>query len=201
MTIFYAQVEDALRSVTSGMRVFVHGGAATPQRLVDGVVAQAVRLRNVELIHLHTEGDAVYAKPEYSASFRVANIFVGSNMRQQLDGERVDYLPIFLSEIPKLFRSGRRKVDVALIHVSRPDGHGYCSLGVSVDIALAEQSPRKITEFERQIGKHFASLVEDGSTTISRNWCGARRGVGLIGRSPPPGYLHGDVVGRRAQTD
>ncbi len=105
--------------------------------LLDALVAQADRLRDVELIHLHTEGPARYADPEFAASFRVANLFVGANMRHKLDGGRVDYLPCFLSEIPALFLSGRRRLDVALVHVSPPDRHGYCSLGTSVDVAVA----------------------------------------------------------------
>src|SRR5690606_1682155 len=93
--------------------------------------------RDVELIHLHTEGECKYADPKYAKSFRVANLFVGSNMRPYLDYDRVDYLPCFLSEIPRLFRSGARPLDVALLHLSPPDKHGYCTLGVSVDVARA----------------------------------------------------------------
>ena len=96
-------------AVQSGQRVFVHGGVATPHGLLDALVAQADRLRDVELIHLHTTGPATYADPKYADSFRVANLFVGGNLRGRLDHDRVDYLPAFLSEIPALFRSGRRR--------------------------------------------------------------------------------------------
>jgi acyl-CoA hydrolase len=128
---------EALEQIFSGQRVFVHGGAATPNVLVEALVARAPDLSDVEIIHLHTEGPAPYADPQYEGSFRVANLFVGGNMRGRLDYGRVDYLPCFLSEIPALFRSGRRKIDVALIHVSPPDKHGYCTLGCSVDVAHA----------------------------------------------------------------
>jgi 4-hydroxybutyrate CoA-transferase len=78
-----------------------------------------------------------YSKPEHAHAFRVANLFVGASMRPHLDYDRVDYLPCFLSEVPMLFRSGKRPIDVALIHVSPPDAHGFCSLGVSVDVTQA----------------------------------------------------------------
>jgi 4-hydroxybutyrate CoA-transferase len=117
--------------------VFVHGGAATPALLLDALVQHSERLKNVELIHLHTEGMARYAAPEFRNSFRVANLFVGSNMRTALNYDTVDYLPCFLSEIPQLLRSKRRPVDVALLHLSPPDRHGFCTLGVSVDVARA----------------------------------------------------------------
>jgi 4-hydroxybutyrate CoA-transferase len=128
---------EAVNHVNSNQRVFLHGGAATPLALVDALVEEAPRLRDVELIHLHTSGEAQYARPEFARSFRVANLFVGHNMRKRLDGERVDYLPCFLSEIPQLFRSGRRAIDIAMVQVSPPDRRGYCSLGVSVDVARA----------------------------------------------------------------
>lgn len=135
---------DVVAHIQSNQRVFVHGGASTPTVLLDALVEQAPRLSNVELIHLHTIHSASYAEPRLRESFRVANLFVGQNMRDKLEGERVDYLPCFLSEIPALFRSGRRPIDVALIHVSPPDRHGYCSLGASVDIARAAIDVSKV---------------------------------------------------------
>ena len=128
---------DVIRNIQSGQRVFIHGGSATPTALISALVEQADRLRDVELIHLHTECDARYADPDFQKSFKVANLFVGSNMRRKMDLERVDYLPCFLSEIPELFRSRRRAIDVALLHLSPPDRHGYCTLGTSVDVARA----------------------------------------------------------------
>ena len=128
---------DAVAAVASGQRVFVQGASATPNVLVDALVARAHELRNVELIHLHTIGPAHYADARYAPNFRVANLFVGENLRARVDEEHVDYLPCFLSEIPALFRTRRRPLDVALVHVSPPDRHGYVSLGVSVDVARA----------------------------------------------------------------
>lgn len=152
--------EQAVNHVNSNQRVFVHGGAATPLALIDALVHESNRLRDVELIHLHTSGDAPYAKAEYERSFRVANLFVGHNMRDQLDGDRVDYLPCFLSEIPQLFRSGRRALDIALVQVSPPDKRGYCSLGVSVDVARAAVDSAKTVI--AQVNRHMPRVHGDG---------------------------------------
>ncbi|MEP6947172.1 MAG: acetyl-CoA hydrolase/transferase C-terminal domain-containing protein [Acidobacteriota bacterium] len=129
--------EDAVKVIRSGDRVFVHGVAAVPHILLDAMTARASQLRNVEIVHLHTEGAAVYARPEYAESFHVNAFFVGGNVRQAVREGRGDYIPVFLSEIPALFRKGVLPLNVALIHVSPPDKHGLCSLGVSVDIARA----------------------------------------------------------------
>jgi 4-hydroxybutyrate CoA-transferase len=117
--------------------VYIHGQAATPLALIDAMVRNHRRFRDLKLIHLHTEGSAAYAKPEYSDHFRVLNLFVGSNVRPYVDLDRVDYIPCFLSEMPDLFRSHTLKPDVALISVSPPDAKGYCSLGTSVDATRA----------------------------------------------------------------
>jgi 4-hydroxybutyrate CoA-transferase len=158
--------QSAVSPIASRMRVFVHGGAAVPLRLLDALVAEAPRLRDVELIHLHTEGSARYADKDLAASFRVANLFVGSNMRAKLDGGRVDYLPCFLSEIPQLLRSGRRPIDAALISLSPPDAHGFCTLGTSCDAAVAavETAPVVIA----QINKRMPRVHGDGIVHISR---------------------------------
>ena len=157
---YIGTADEALSQVNSDQRIFIHGGAATPSALVDALVREARRLRNVELIHIHTSGPADYAKPEYSESFRVANLFVGPNMRGYLDNDRVDYLPCFLSEIPWLFRSRRRPIDVALVQVSPPDHRGYCSLGVSVDVARAAVDSAKFVI--AQVNQHMPRTHGDG---------------------------------------
>ncbi|MBX2987155.1 MAG: acetyl-CoA hydrolase/transferase family protein [Bdellovibrionaceae bacterium] len=195
---------EAVSAIRSGQKVFVHGAAATPNLLIEALVARATDLRDVELIHLHTEGPAPYANADLKSSFRVLNLFVGANMRRRLDYETNDYLPCFLSEIPALFRKGRQKIDVALLHLSPPDENGFCSLGVSVDVAraavdsaevlvaqinsrmprvhgegavhiddldafievdeaLPELTPAPITPLEAAIGRHAASLIDDGA--------------------------------------
>lgn len=129
--------DEAVANISSGQRVFVHGGAATPIVLLDALYRLAGKVENVELIHIHLMGEVPHRKKDFRKSFRAANLFVGPNVRKFLDYERDDYLPIFLSEIPQLFRLKKRPVDVALIHVSPPDLHGFCTLGTSVDVARA----------------------------------------------------------------
>ncbi len=162
----HASATEALACVQSGMRVFIHGGAATPTILVEALVAQAERLRDVELIHIHVSGKVDYARPDYARSFRVANLFVGHNMRPYVGTPRVDYLPCFLSEIPNLFRSGRRPLDVALLHVSPPDEHGFCTLGVSVDVAQAAAECAKV--IVAQVNPQMPRVHGDGFIHMSR---------------------------------
>jgi 4-hydroxybutyrate CoA-transferase len=153
-TTAVVSAHEAVALIESGQRVFVHGGAATPLRLLDALVERAATLRDVELMHLHTYGPARYADEAYAQSFRVVSLFVGENLRGRTGAsDRVDYLPCFLSEIPALFRLGRRPLDVALIQVSPPDAHGFCSLGVSVDVARAavECARVVIAEVNRQM--------------------------------------------------
>ncbi|GAB3746063.1 acetyl-CoA hydrolase/transferase C-terminal domain-containing protein [Spirosoma pomorum] len=101
------------------------------------MVARASELRDVEICHMHTEGPLPYLDEHYQGSFKPNSFFIGANMRKQLNQGIGDYVPIFLSEIPLLFRRNILPIDVALIQVSPPDQHGYCSLGPSVDISLA----------------------------------------------------------------
>jgi 4-hydroxybutyrate CoA-transferase len=129
--------EEAASRVRSGQRVFIHSVAAAPGRLIAAMTARASELRGVEIVQLHTEGEAPYAAPEMAGSFRVNSLFVGANVRAAVRDGRADYLPVFLSEVPRLFRSGRLPLDVALVQVSPPDRHGFCSLGVSVDVSAA----------------------------------------------------------------
>lgn len=196
---------DAVASIKSGDRVFLHTAAATPQRLIEAMVERSEELRNVEIVSLHTEGDAPYAKPEYRESFRLNALFVGKNVRKSVQNGDGDAIPVFLSDVPSLFYNRVLPLDVALVHVSPPDRHGYCSLGVSVDATLAAvhsaklviaqvnhnmprthgegmlhvskihamvdvddpipETPRHIlSDIEIRIGRHVASIVEDGAT-------------------------------------
>lgn len=148
----------------SGSRIFVHGGAATPNALLAELTRQASRLKNTTLVHLHTEGPAAYA--DQHGHFRVINLFVGHNLRRRLDYDSIDYLPCFLSEIPELFRSLRCPLDVALLHVSPPDHSGYCSLGVSVDTAKAAADTAKI--LIAQVNPRMPRVHGDGLIHKSR---------------------------------
>jgi 4-hydroxybutyrate CoA-transferase len=144
---------DVIRHVLSRQRVFVHGGAATPRVLLQALIDDASRLSEVELIHLHTMGEAKYADPEFSKSFKVTNLFVGGNMRKKMGFANVDYLPCFLSQMPLLFLNDNLPLDVALIHVSPPDERGYCSFGTSFDIAktAAETAKVVLAQINRQM--------------------------------------------------
>lgn len=136
---------EAVAVVRSGDRVFIHSVAAAPQALITALAARAPALRGVEVVQLHTEGPAPYAAPELAASFRVNALFVGKNVRDAVARGQGDYVPIFLSEVPALFRSRAMPLDVALISVSPPDRHGYCTLGPSVDATRAAvQSARTV---------------------------------------------------------
>lgn len=128
---------EAVADIRSGQQVFVHGGAATPSVLLEALAGRAGELRDVGVVHLHTEGPAPHLAPELAASFRHRALFIGANARQAVNDGRADYVPIFLSDIPELFASRSLPLDVALLNVSRPDAHGYCSLGTSVDAALS----------------------------------------------------------------
>ena len=129
-------VEDAIRLVPRGARIFVHGAAATPTPLLDGLVARP-DLDGVTLYHLHTSGPAPFAAPEVADRFRSVSFFVGPALRKPIAEGRADFMPIFLSQIPGLFSSGRIALDVALVQLSPPDQHGLCTLGTSVDAARA----------------------------------------------------------------
>lgn len=128
---------DAVVShITSGMNVFVHGAAATPTPLLDAL-ARRTDLGGVKLWHIHLEGPLAFTAPEHAGRFRSISLFTGPGLREPVAEGRADFVPIFLSDIPHLFTSGRVKLDAALMQLSPPDRHGTCSLGTSVDTARA----------------------------------------------------------------
>jgi len=133
----HISAEEALKIVKSGDRVFIHGSAATPIHLVKALQARHAELNNVELTSITTLGDIDFNDPTYSSSFFFNSLFVSATTRSVANSAHGDYVPVFLSQIPKLFKEGFLPIDVALVQVSEPDAHGYCSLGTSVDIAKA----------------------------------------------------------------
>lgn len=133
----YTTAEKAVETIKSGDRIFVQSVAAAPQTLIKAMCGRAAELKNVEIYHLHTEGEAPYTAPEFAGSFHTNALFVGANVRKAIATGEADYIPSFLSEVPLLFRREILPIDVALIHVSPPDRHGFCSLGTSVDVSLA----------------------------------------------------------------
>ena len=133
-TIEFTEPSKALEMIQSGNRVFVHGSAQTPRFLLQHLALQKDRLRNVELVFITVKGDIEVDKPEYEGHFNINCMFVSESVRKAVNAGRADFIPVFLSDIPDLFRNNL-PIDVALVQVSPPDAHGYCSLGVSVDIA------------------------------------------------------------------
>jgi acyl-CoA hydrolase/GNAT superfamily N-acetyltransferase len=143
---------EAVAGVRPGQRVFVGSGAGEPQTLVEAL-SERGDLSDTEIVHILTLGVATYAEPRLGNRFRHNAYFIGPNVRQAIAEGRADYTPIFLSEIPRLFRSGRVEIDVAMIAVSPPDAHGYCSYGVSTDIvkAAAESARFVVAEVNEQM--------------------------------------------------
>ncbi len=135
---------QAVSYIASGNRVFIHSVAGAPQRLIKAMTARSGELRDVEIVHIHTEGEAPYAAPEHRGSFQTNAMFVGPNMREAVHTGRANYIPVFLSEVPALFRRNILPLDVALVTVSPPDKHGFCSLGVSVEVSRAAVECAKI---------------------------------------------------------
>jgi acyl-CoA hydrolase len=153
--------EEAVKVIKSNDRVYIQAAAAAPQQLINAMSARHEELRNVEVCHLHTEGEAPYANPELKNSFHVNSFFIGKNVRHTLKAGNGSYTPVFLSELPTLFRRNIVDVDVALIHVSVPDKHGYCSLGVSVEATLAaiENANFVIAQVNKNMPRTFGAGI------------------------------------------
>jgi acyl-CoA hydrolase len=139
----YKSAAQALSVIESNCRVFVHGSAQTPLYLLRELAKQSNRLTNVELVFITVMGDIGVDKPQYEGIFNINCMFVSGSVRQAVNEGRADFIPIFLSDIPDLFKNGHLPIDVALVQVSPPDEHGYCSLGVSVDIARSAVNTAK----------------------------------------------------------
>ncbi|MBI3478680.1 MAG: acetyl-CoA hydrolase/transferase family protein [Acidobacteria bacterium] len=128
--------EEALRCVESGMRVYIQPGCAEPETLVEALMHRGPDVEDVEIVHMMTMGTAPYVAPEMAGHFRHNAVFIGGNVRDAINDGRADYTPIYLSEIEELFESGAMPIDVALVQVSPPDAHGFCSFGIGVDTTL-----------------------------------------------------------------
>jgi acyl-CoA hydrolase len=124
---------EAVAVVRSGDRVYVHCAAATPSVLLDALVERAPELEGVTVVHLHTEGPGPHLAPAMAGHFRHRALFVGPNARAAVNEGRADYVPVFLSDVPRLFETGAQPLDVALVNATPPDAHGFCSLGTSVE--------------------------------------------------------------------
>ncbi len=128
--------DEALQCVQSGMRVYIQPGCAEPETLVEALMRRGPFVQDVEVVHMLTMGAAPYVAPEMAGHFRHNAVFIGANVREAINEGRADYTPIYLSEIEELFESGAMPIDVALLELSPPDSHGFCSFGVGVDTSL-----------------------------------------------------------------
>lgn len=158
--------DEAVRAVESDMRVYAHANAAFPLVLLEALTRRAGQVRNVEIMHLLGFGEAFYNHPEFADSFRHNALFIGPNMRTAIAEGRADYVPIHLGEIENLFLDRSVEIDVALMHVSAPDRHGYCSLGVSVETSLTAARCARIriaqvnNKMPRTFGNTFMHVSE-----------------------------------------
>jgi acyl-CoA hydrolase len=169
---------EALRCVQSGMRVYIHPGCAEPEVLAETLIERAPFVRDVEIVHLLTLGRADYVATEMAGHFRHNAMFIGGNVRAAVNDGRADYTPIYLSEIESLFEGGQMPLDVALIQVSPPDPHGFCSFGVGVDTTLtAARMARFVVaqvndQMPRTYGDSFIHINDlDAIVEVSRPLC------------------------------
>jgi acyl-CoA hydrolase len=131
----YVSLEDAVNVIQPGHRVFVHGSACTPLPVLHEMARQYERLKGVEVVSITFRGDIMIDRPEYYDSFKINSLFVSASVRKAVNEGRADFIPVFLSDIPDLFKRKLLELDVAIVQVSPPDVHGYCSLSLSIDIA------------------------------------------------------------------
>lgn len=144
LPVQYVSPKEALSVIQSNQRVYIHGSAHTPTFLLKHLADEAYRLQNVEIVSISVYGDLHIDKPEFKNHFYFNSLFVSAAVRGAVKEGYADYVPVFLSEIPELFKQNILPIDVAIVQVSPPDVHGYCSLGVSVDIARSAVNTAKI---------------------------------------------------------
>lgn len=164
--INYVSAEEAISIVKSGDRLFCHGSACTPNFFYNELGRQAGRLKDVEIVSITQQGNMEIAKPQYAESFHINSLFVSTPVREAVNSGRGDFTPIFLSEIPTLFKNNLLPIDVAMITVSPPDKHGYCTLGTSVDAARsAVDTAKKVIAI---VNPRMPRTHGDGMVHVSR---------------------------------
>lgn len=169
MKLTYSSIDQVVGKIKSGNRIFFQGAAMTPIHLIDAICQRYQELRDVEIVQIHTEGEALYTQEPYNKAFKVNSCFAGSNVRAAINSGSGDYIPIFLSEIHNLFRDDILPLDVAVIHVSPPDAHGFCSLGTSVDVTLPAIEKAKVVI--AQVNPNVPRTHGDGIIHISKIDC------------------------------
>ena len=158
--------EEAMASIRSGDQLYVQAAAAAPSVLLDAMVARAPELEDVKVVHLHVEGPAPHLAPEMAGHFRHRALFIGANARAAVNEGRAEYVPVFLHDVPDLFLSKLMPLDGVLINVSPPDGHGYCSLGTSVEGTLA--AIRAANLVIAQVNHSMPRTLGDGFVHVSQ---------------------------------
>lgn len=166
MNIPFVTPEEAVSYITPDSRVFIHGSAATPLPLMNALLQRAGELTGVELVSISLQGAIDWNRPEVLRSFRLNSLFVSENIRGWVNSPSGDYIPVFLSEIPRLFESGALPLDFAIVQVSPPDAHGYCSLGTSVDAAVTAVHTAKTVI--AQVNPLMPRTHGDGHIHVSR---------------------------------
>ena len=166
LEIPYVSAPEALRIIQPGDRIFIHGSAATPVFVVAEMVKMAGHFKNNEIVSISVMGDFELVAPEYRHAFKINSLFVSAPVRTAISDGRADYVPVFLSDIPDLFRNGILKLDVAIVQVSEPDAHGYVSLGCSVDVARAAVD--NATKVIAQVNPRMPRTHGDGMIHISK---------------------------------
>ncbi len=158
--------EAAVQCIKSGDNVYIHPGCALPELLVKAMVARYEELHDVTLHHIITIGDAGYTAPEMQGHFRHNALFIGGNVREAVNKGMADFTPIYLSEIPQLFFKKIVPVDVALIHVSEPDEHGFCSFGVGIETTKPACEVAKV--IVAQVNKRMPRTLGDSFIHINK---------------------------------
>jgi acyl-CoA hydrolase len=156
----FITAEEAVKIIKSGDRVFVHGSAATPVHLLQALFARKDELSGVELVSITTLGNGIFHQEDFTGRFFMNSMFVSQNVRAIVNTNGGDYIPVFLSEVSQLFEKGILPLDVALIQVSPPDQHGFCSLGTSVDIARSAAKHAKYVI--AQVNEQMPRTLGDG---------------------------------------
>ena len=164
--IQYVSAEEAVSLIKSGDRIFSHGSACTPNFLINELAKQSSRLTNVEFVSITQQGNVEIAKPQYKDHFFVNSLFVSAPVRDAVNSDHGDFVPVFLSEIPLLFKNGHLPIDVAMITVSPPDQHGYCTLGTSVDVARSAVDTAKT--IIAQVNPKMPRTHGDGMLHVSK---------------------------------
>ncbi|MDH7486070.1 MAG: acetyl-CoA hydrolase/transferase C-terminal domain-containing protein [Anaerolineae bacterium] len=158
--------EEAVKAIKSGDRIFLTGNCSVPQVLLGALVARAHELENVEICHALTLGSSDYVKPEMEGHIRVNALFIGPNVRQAVQEGRADYTPNLLSEFPLLFSQGLLPLDVAFVHLSPPDEHGFCSYGIETGLTKTPAESARLIIAE--VNPHMPRCLGDSFIHVSR---------------------------------